>query len=158
MHTIHHVPLASQRDAFEELYRVQRAGARVVVVHSWGRHSKLMNAFEGPRRAVVAIRQKIARLRGRQQSAPQNSALGQSGTFTRHSSPRELVISLAHLPNLEVRVWRSVSTGFMRAFIDARILGRELLRVIFWVEERAPHLLGRLGQYPLITYRKPSGE
>ena len=157
MHTIHHVPLKYQRDAFDELYRVQRPGARVVVVHSWGRNSILMRVFEGPRRAVVWARSKIARLRGRVKPADPSGALGQPGTYTHHPRPRDLVGSLNHLPELEVRVWRSVSTGFTRAFIDPRLFGGTLLQLIYWIEEQAPHLLGRWGQYPLITYTKPSG-
>ena len=158
MHTIHHVPLKHQRNAFEELYRVQRPGARVVVVHSWGQNSVLMRVAEGPRRAVIWARSQIARLRGRAKPAAPAGALGQPGTYTYHPRPRDLVGSLNYLPEIEVRVWRSVSTGFTRAFIDPRLFGREILRLVYWIEKRAPHVLGRWGQYPLISYRKPLGE
>ncbi|MFQ5943730.1 MAG: class I SAM-dependent methyltransferase [Anaerolineales bacterium] len=158
MHTVHHVPLNHQRDAFEELYRVQRPGAPVVVIHSWGRNSVLMRVLEGPQKAVLWVRTWIARLRGRGQPAARTGALGQPGTYTHHPRPRDLVGSLKHLPELEVRVWRSVSTGFMRAFIDPRLFGREILRLVYWIEERAPHVLGRWGQYPLVSYRKPPRE
>jgi hypothetical protein len=58
---------------------------------------------------------------------------------------------------LEIRVWRSVSTSFLRALIHRRLGGARILRAVFAVEERLPHLLGRLGQYPAILIRKPGG-
>ena len=57
---------------------------------------------------------------------------------------------------LEIWVWRSVNVGFLRAFIHERLGGRSLLRVLFWLEERFPHFLGKYGQYPLIVLSQGS--
>jgi hypothetical protein len=45
---------------------------------------------------------------------------------------------------------------FLRSFIHERFAGRFLLRLIFWFEERFPHFLGKVGQYPLIVMVKKS--
>lgn len=160
MHTIHHVPFPLQIDAFDELYRVQREGAKAAIVHSWGSHSALMRFFDWPRRTSLTIRAWVARARGRRQAtlAPEAAdLLSQPGTYTHHPAPEELERALAHLPGFKIRVWRSVSTSFTRAFVDPRLFGQELLRFIYWIEDLAPHALGRWGQYPLITYSKPQG-
>ncbi len=36
--------------------------------------------------------------------------------------------------------------------------GRLWLSLVYWLEDRFPHYLGRNGQYPLIILRKPDGE
>ena len=55
---------------------------------------------------------------------------------------------------LEVWVWRSVNVRFLRTFIKEKYAGKLLLRMLYWMEERFPHFLGKVGQYPLIVIRK----
>ena len=160
LHTVHHVPADLQVHTFNELYRVQHEGGKAVVVNTWGSHSVLMRLADQPMRLTIFLRKEIAKLRGRGERPKPITLSDQqsrSKTFTSHTSPSNLVRSLSHLPDLDVRVWRSVSTGFMRAFIDSRFFGRELLRFIYWSEEGAPHLIGRWGQYPMILFGKPAG-
>jgi hypothetical protein len=61
---------------------------------------------------------------------------------------------LKDIQGLQVVAWRSVSTAFLRAFIHRLFLGKWWLRVLFWTEERAPRLFGRIGQYPMILFEK----
>jgi hypothetical protein len=49
-----------------------------------------------------------------------------------------------------------VSVAFLRAVIYPDWGGRFWLKVIFWLEERFPRLLGRIGQYPLMVIHKPA--
>jgi hypothetical protein len=66
--------------------------------------------------------------------------------------------NIGRLPGrVEVLTWRSVGTNFLRAFFHEPLLGRWWLRLLFWLEERAPHWFGRHGQYPLIVIRKNPG-
>jgi len=51
-----------------------------------------------------------------------------------------------------------VSTSFLRAFVHRQLLGEFWLRLLFWLEERAPHFFGRVGQYPSILFCRPSVE
>jgi hypothetical protein len=55
----------------------------------------------------------------------------------------------------EILVWRSVSVSFLRSVIYPEWGGRFWLKVLFWLEERFPRWLGRIGQYPLIVVNKP---
>jgi hypothetical protein len=43
---------------------------------------------------------------------------------------------------------------FLRTFVHDRLAGRTLLRLIYWLEERFPHFLGKVGQYPLVELNK----
>jgi hypothetical protein len=59
----------------------------------------------------------------------------------------------ANLP-VVIWVWRSVGVRFLRTFIHEKWGGRGLLRLLYWLEERFPHFLGKMGQYPLIVLSK----
>ncbi len=84
-----------------------------------------------------------------------DALIRQPGTFTFRHGYRWVRRTLDDLPELEIRVWRSISTQFLRTLIHAPLQGRRLLRVLYWMEERFPHFFGRYGQYPLILFRKP---
>jgi hypothetical protein len=75
-----------------------------------------------------------------------------AGTFTFKHSYRWMVDNLRGFPGFEIRVWRSVSTAFLRAFIFRPLLGKQLLRLLFFVEGLAPHIFGRFGQYPMLLF------
>jgi hypothetical protein len=60
-----------------------------------------------------------------------------------------------HLPGFDVRVWRTASSAFLRAFIFKPLFGQFWLRILYWLEERAPRLMGRVGQYPMVLFEKP---
>ncbi len=54
----------------------------------------------------------------------------------------------------DIRSWRSVSVPFLRRFIPDCVLGRVILQGLFWLEDRIPHILGRVGRYPLIVIER----
>jgi hypothetical protein len=160
LHTIHHLPSEEQRKAFFDLARVLKPAGRAAVVYSWGDQSRLMNLFRRP----IAWSKRFRNRPKKQDSGTEDmgnsgesrSPLFPTGTFTfKHDYPwfrNELI----QLPNLEIRVWRTVSTAFMRAFIHPKLLGRVWLRLLYIFEELLPKVLGRYGQYPLILFQKPS--
>jgi ubiquinone/menaquinone biosynthesis C-methylase UbiE len=163
LHTIHHLAQGEHRRAFDELYRVLRPGGKAAVVYSWGEASPLMRLFKGPIRWVQALLEQLRRRRrgpavgeAAPGTDPQAEALLRSpGTFTFKHGYRWVTRNLRHLPGLQVRCWRSVSTAFLRAFIHRPLLGAFWLRVLFRLEELAPHFFGRVGQYPLIVFERP---
>jgi SAM-dependent methyltransferase len=163
LHTVHHLPLNQQRSAFEELYRVMEPGGRTVVVSSWGKRSLLMRIFRGPIEVAFWLLRAYRRLRGIAHVSAEpvsvegdetNEVLKTSRTYTHQTDYAWVKRELTFLPGLEVRVWRSVGSSFLRAFIHRRLLGLTGLRVLFWLEERAPRTFGRLGQHPMILFHK----
>ena len=163
LHTVHHLPLTEQETAFRGFLRVLRPGGRSAVVYTWGDASPLMRLSAPLVRAANGLLARLRRLRrGREgrpaARGPAEELLAARGTHTfRHDYPwiRE---RLADLPGLEIRVWRTASTAFLRALIHRPLLGALWLRMLYQWEEWAPRLLGRLGQYPLIVFEKPGAE
>ncbi len=160
LHAVHHLPAAEQVRAFEEFYRTLRRGGRAVVVYSWGENAALTRLLRLPIALAFAGLRLYQRVRwkGSLRRLGQDDAGGPQATFTHKQGYGWARDNLRWLPGFEVRVWRSVSTAFLRAFIHRPLLGRQWLRLVYWLEERAPRVLGRLGQYPMIVFGKPAEE
>jgi SAM-dependent methyltransferase len=163
LHTVHHLPPQEHSDAFWEFFRALKPGGKTVVVYTWGDDSPLMRLLRKPIAWTTRLLQFATRIIFRADKAAIHRAQADSeaadlvqrpGTFTtKHNFPW-VKETLGLLPGLEVRVWRSVSTPFLRAFIHRKLFGKYCLRLLYWLEERAPHFFGRVGQYPLICFNK----
>ena len=158
LHAIHHLPPDGQEGAFRQLARVLAPGGAAAVVYSWGAHSPAMRLMGMPVRLAFALQRRVRRLRGRpgEAAAPTPVEAGGSGTYSHKHTYAWIRRRLGDLPGLEIRVWRSVSTAFLRAFIHRRLWGALWLRLIYSLEQAAPRRMGRVGQYPLIVFRKPA--
>jgi SAM-dependent methyltransferase len=162
MHTLHHLSPGEQREAFAELTRVLRPGANAVVVYGWGAGAPIEVWTRLPIRIASFFVRLYARLRGRG-GRTLRAERGEAGpssqrTLTFKHGYAWFMENIGRLPGrVEVLTWRSVGTNFLRAFFHEPLLGRWWLRLLFWLEERAPHWFGRHGQYPLIVIRKNPG-
>jgi SAM-dependent methyltransferase len=165
LHTIHHLLPAEQEGGLRELVRVLADGGRGAIVYSWGDHSTLMRLARLP----IALAQTIRRLVLGSQRSSGSTPIGSSqpetgvdrllnrpGTHTAHHDYKWARAHLGDLPGFDILVWRSVSTAFTRALIFGPLLGRIWLRVLFWIEDLAPHWFGRVGQYPLFVINRIS--
>ena len=158
LHTIHHLPADEHEVAVRGFYRSLQSGGRAVVVYSWGERSGLMRLAAPLMRLASGVRRLFRRLRG---SLPQAKGpgeaerlLAQPGTYTFRHDYEWFQRTLGDLAGFEIRVWRSVSTEFLRAFIHPKLLGGPLLKLLYRLEERLPHFLGRHGQYPMVLFQK----
>jgi SAM-dependent methyltransferase len=170
LHTIHHLPLPEHEQAYRELYRVLARSGRAVVVNGW--ESALMASFNHPIRWVEKLYAWKQRISGSSQ-APDASAYGKDGatapekevgnlafsagpqgTFVHKHNARWLKDHVGLAMPVEIRVWRSVSVRFLRTFIHDGKGGRQLLRLLAWLEERFPRFFGEKGVYPLIVIKK----
>jgi hypothetical protein len=164
LHAVHHLPPTEQQGAFLEFDRVLGSGGRAVVVYSWGDQAFLVRFMEWPVRWIDWMARLVNQLRGRDAvpKLPSGSMLDKdsekliraSGTYTYKHGYAWVRTQLNFLPGLDVLVWRSMSTAMLRALVRERFGGKLLLRLVFWVEERFPHLMGRIGQYPMIIFHK----
>jgi len=155
LHTIYHVPSNEQNKAFQEIHRVLKPGASAIVVYSWGEHSPLMGLALYPMKIMQTLKQSV------------------TSTLIRRIKPDISKSCQDHQPQLyfythdykyfagqkwrfsfDILVWRSLSVAFMKRYIHSWLLGRQLLSLIFWLEDKFPHLAGRLGQYPLFIIKK----
>ncbi len=159
LHTFHHLPLADQVKAYDELYRAMAPGTGAVVVNGWS-DSSLM------RRLGWLVRRMEKWNRGRAPNEPGEAAgispsavppdqsTRPAGTYVQKMDAAWLRRTLSGKMAIDIRVWRSLSVRFLRAVIHPRLGGRLLLRLVYWLEERFPHFLGEKGQYPLVIIRK----
>ena len=169
LHTLHHLPLEEQANAYLELYRVLRPGCTAVVVNGWTdsplmrRASWLVHGMERLGGLVERLRRprQAAEATGKQPSPqpataqPAPSAVKEStGTFVNKLDPAWLAKALQGRMHYEIYTWRSVNVRFLRAVIHEWNGGRLWLRLLYWLEERFPHYFGEKGQYPLIVIRK----
>lgn len=153
LHTIHHLPADEHPRAYAELHRVLAPQSSAVVVNGWDA-APLANAANW----LVGIAGKLRVSNGRPPTddGGQRSAVGgqPSGTFIRKHNAAWLQHEIGAKMPLTVWVWRTFSVNFLRTFIHSKLGGRWLLKLLFWLEERFPHWLGKNGQYPIIVIEK----
>lgn len=164
LHAVHHLPPQDHQPALRSMYGSLRPGGRAVVVYSWGQGSLLMRMLWPVVQLAVGGIKLYRRIRGPEASVDQAAADDhgadghQRGTYTFRHEYRWFRRELGDLPGFEIRVWRSVSTGALRALVHRRLMGAVWLRLLYWLEERLPHAFGRWGQYPMILFHKPGDQ
>jgi ubiquinone/menaquinone biosynthesis C-methylase UbiE len=160
LHTLHHLTQDEQVMAYNEIYRVMAPQSSAVIVNGW-RKSALMRLFRPvrsvARRALALYRRATGRPSLKEQSPSGICAQTDvpQATHVYRQNPSWLKQEIGSKMPLEIFVWRSVSTNFLRLLIHQKLGGHWFLRLLFWLEERAPRAFGLYGQYPLIVVRKP---
>jgi SAM-dependent methyltransferase len=158
LHTLHHLPPQDHARAYGELYRSLAPGCPAVIVNGWT-ISPLMSRLgwlvRGMERLAGLARRRVGKPAAEKPAAPSEPAQKKpTGTFIQKYDPAWLAANLGGKMPYEVRCWRSVSVRFLRAVIHPALAGRLWLRVLFTLEERFPHWMGKNGQYPMIVVRK----
>lgn len=150
LHTIYHVPADEQEDALCELYRTLKREKSGVVVYAW-KHSPLLVTG----RAFLSVIKKIIKRAWNRQE--RRDSLRTPTLYYEPHDWRWMVSTLKkHRIHFDIRTWRSVSVPFLQRYVPNGSLGRIVLRGVFWLEDRFPRLLGRVGTYPLIVIERHS--
>lgn len=154
LHTLHHLPLTEQGRAYDELYRTLAEGRTAVVVNGWT-DSPLMQKTAW----MVRLAERVGKLFSPQQKKADSvvekpTRNTPTGTFVQKLNAAWLRQLLDGKMHFEILVWRSVSVRWMRALIHTATGGKLWLRLLFWLEERAPRWFGENGQYPLVVITK----
>jgi len=165
LHTLHHLPLEEQEQAYAEFYRVLKVGCSAAVVNGWT-DSPLMRRLGWLVRGMERLGGLVSRLRGGRTPAPVETAASDAavaaeaarkqptGTFINKLNAAWLEQKIGNKMHYKIYPWRSVNVRFLRAAIHSATGGRWWLRLLFWLEERFPRFFGEKGQYPLIIIRK----
>lgn len=148
LHTIHHLPPEEHLRAYQELQRVLAREGKAVIVNGWDSAplAALANSL------VRLINRLRRRPRPKVSSSPTPGQAG--GTYVHKHTADWLQKEVGARMPVQIFTWRSVSVHFLRTFIHERLGGRLWLRLLYWLEERFPHFLGKNGQYPLIVIAK----
>jgi ubiquinone/menaquinone biosynthesis C-methylase UbiE len=158
LHTLHHLPAVDQKTAYEDLYRVLKPAAGMVIVNGWT-DSPLMRGLEPLVAFMEGFAKWVARRRIRlegpleEKQPKETNKTSPTGTFVQKRDANVLKQELGHLKP-QIWVWRSLSVRFMRAVIKRQLGGRFWLKLVYWLEERFPHYYGEKGQYPMVVIRK----
>jgi SAM-dependent methyltransferase len=162
LHTIYHVPADEQRAAFLELYRVLRSGRSGVVVYQQ-RNGPLNRLLMGPVRLLRNLKHAVMQS-GTGATAKVNQSRIPSSSLSRpaapycHFHPRSWFTSQGFGFRIEFRVWRTLGVPAIRLWIQPRLCGRLLLRILHFLEEMLPFAFGRIGEYWLLVIRRGSLE
>lgn len=152
LHTIYHVPAEEQFTAFQELHRVLKPGATAAIVYSWGWRSPLMMFMLLPismlRWPLRLLRQSKAWL-----TKPPAASNEPALYFFCHRRMR-VQEELRKFCDFDLVVWRSVNILFLRVYCHSWLFGKQLLSLVFSLEEKFPQFFGKVGAYPLIVMRK----
>lgn len=145
-HTLYHVPRKQQKTAVEELHRVTKSKGKVAIVYSWFYHSWLMNITLLPLQIFRIARYFTSKMYVK--LFPKKARL----YFYPHS-PRWFR-QFSFSKDIEIYVWRSLNTQFLKVYIHDWLFGKQILQKIKKLEEKHPKLMGRLGDYPVIVITK----
>jgi ubiquinone/menaquinone biosynthesis C-methylase UbiE len=151
LHTIYHVPAGEQRRAFLELYRVLNTNSTGVIVYNWSYHGLLM--------AILMPHIFISRFFSEFINNPKklSSRDGKPRLHFKALSYKWFSENVKPWINYDLLVWRSVSVKFLKTYVHHWLFGEKLLSVIYRLEEKYPHVLGRIGEYPMFVVRKTGG-
>jgi ubiquinone/menaquinone biosynthesis C-methylase UbiE len=157
LHTLHHLPSSEHIRAYLELHRTLVASGKAVIVNGWDNPplTIFLNFWIGLFERLYSIFRLQIKPSGLDDSpgSPANHTNSRS-TFVRKQNAAWMQKEVGSLMLIKIWCWRSVSVRFLRSFIHERFAGRFLLNLIYWLEERFPHFLGKYGQYPLIVLDK----
>ena len=158
LHTLHHIPPEQYAQAYQDFVRVLKPGRSGVIVNAWT-SPELMKRWHWMVRTMDWVNGLVRKFSGRKtveiSAQPKTEKKTQAtGTYTQHITPEWLKNQLDGKVNYEIFVWRSASVRFLRSVIQPWLAGRFWLRILYRHEEKAPHLFGEKGQYPLIVIRK----
>jgi hypothetical protein len=156
LHTLYHLPADAQIKACDELIRVARPLAPVLVVYVW-RTSPLMALAESVRFLPRKARRWWHRVRGRPAAPPVSAEEPGAGAPTLYFNPCDYSWFEAHIAtrhSVSLRVWSAVTSEFQTRFFTDTLVGRLIARSVVWFEDRFPSYFGRNGQYPIWIFSK----
>ena len=164
LHTLHHLPADDKKPAYLELFRVLAPGKTAAIVNGWTDSGLMKLSFWFVRlMEIIGIR--IAELRGKQErKTKENKAANASkdneptGTYIQKMTPEWMKQELANVFSYKIYVWRSVNVRFLRAVVHKPFAGKFFLRMLYGLEEMAPHFFGKHGQYPLVIISKSDNQ
>jgi len=158
LHTVYHLPPEQQIKACDELMRVARPLAPVLVVYVWSA-SPLMNLIEWIRRLPRCARRVLHRLRGHPSgppAAPDTSSSARPALFFHPCDHPWFSTHIATRHSVALGVWSAVTSEFQSRFFTDTFRGRLLSSLVTAFEDAFSCWCGRIGQYPIWKFSKPA--
>lgn len=146
-HTLYHVPKKEQAKAVEELYRVAKPGAKIVIVYSWFYRSLFMNICLHLVQLYRIARHFAGKIYVRLfKSKPRLY-------FYAHSY-KWFKTKFLFSDQIEIQSWSSVNKYFLNLYVHPWLGGKRFLKWLAKMEARHSRFMGKIGEYPAIVITK----
>jgi ubiquinone/menaquinone biosynthesis C-methylase UbiE len=156
-HVLYHIPSDEQKSAVLELQRTIKHGGSCVIIYTWPGCllTKIARGFN-IRRMISKISRASSVLR---KSTEEQINKGQNeGTYpSLYFHPHDYRWFQKNIPeewDVDIRCWRCADSVFTKTFVPDNFFGRFLIGWIFQMENLFPHVLARIGRYPMIIIHK----
>ncbi len=136
LHVIYHIPKVEQKNALREIYRTLKQSSTATVVYTWPSRFSLLST-------VAKIARRIGLLK----------KIDNKQEFYFYPQNRNFIITGLGF-RVNIYVWRSLSVDFTRKYIKEYFFGRQILKIVYLLEDVFPKLMGRIGRYPLFVISK----
>lgn len=146
LHTIYHVPRNEQKKAFMEIFRLLKNNSSAAIVYSHGRNCNVMRILSYPLFLLTVLNKVRTAIIKPKIDSPKLYFYAHGYKWLRDN--------LSTLGSIYIYIWRSVNVPFLKTYIHKGIWGKQILDMIYKLEEKFPKFLGRFGQYPLIVITK----
>lgn len=146
-HTLYHIPKSEQKTAVNEMYRVAKFDAKIVIIYSWFYHSWFMNLSLN----IVQLYRIFRHFFGKifVQIFPSKPRL----YFYVHS-PNWFKKNFDFSKDIEFFCWRSTNKYFMKLYVHDWFFGKHFLDRLILLEDKYSHFLSTFGEYPAIVITK----
>jgi ubiquinone/menaquinone biosynthesis C-methylase UbiE len=150
--TIFNIHKDKQEDAVRKLIEVTKPGRPIIIVYR-NPKSAAFSVRKGLRRRYRALGKTCKRFLKRREKP----ARGEEQSLYYDQHPIAWWDRFSDAADIQIMTWAYLSPYMQKALIPDNALGRKLLEMIFWAEERFPHRLGKRCAYPIIILtKKPS--
>lgn len=146
-HTLYHIHKDEQKNAVNELYRVAKPGAKIVIVYSWFYHSWMMNItlnvfqlYRIARHVAGKIYVKLFKSKPRLY-------------FYAHS-PAWFKRTFDFSDQIEFFCWRSTNIYFLKFYIHNWFFGKRILKWLAGIEDKHSRFMATFGDFASIVITK----
>jgi ubiquinone/menaquinone biosynthesis C-methylase UbiE len=147
LHTIYHIDQVKQEDAVRKLLKVTKPGKPVIIVYSNPNaitSSILFSFIPFVIRKVKVFFLKFVKGNEKREN------------IEPYFYPHPIIWweRFKDVAKISILPWRSLSSNFQKRLIPNNILGKKLLNLLFYLEEKFPKFFVRYFQYPMIILIK----
>ena len=139
LHTIYHIDKDQQDDAVRKLVDVVKPGKPVIIVYS------------NPNVFYATFLNRVKHLLGAR--GVQTARTEDAGLYF-HAHPIEWWDRYRDIADLQILPWRSLTSNAQKKLIPDNGIGKAMLRVLFYLEDRFPDFFVNHFQYPMIVLTK----
>jgi ubiquinone/menaquinone biosynthesis C-methylase UbiE len=145
LHTIYHVPKDEQLKAIDELYRVLKPGCTGVIIYNFGVHATLINIISFPFQLFNFLKKRIGK----------RSAHHTEKIYFYSHSYKWFKENIAF--DFEIAAFQLLNNNILKFYIHKFLLGRLILKLVSFFEDKLPIAMGRIAYHPLIKFTKKLG-